>query len=895
MWRHVLKLVVALTVVVASCGDPYQYPQPDWAGQGDRNHAPILAPVGTVTAEEGDRVRIVLSAQDPDLDAVTFIAEPIPSGAVFDTQYGVFEWIAPVGSAATSPYRLTFGATDGDLMTTTPAVIVIEPATFAIARVNPDRVPATGGTRVTVEGVGFSSPAIVRVGSVEGLDVEVHADRRLQFTTPPLHDYFGPQQLSITLPDGRSAFASNAIFVYREAAEIFASAKHYPLGLSAVSWDSVDVDGDGTDEVFAVGDEGCILMNPGHDGLNAVNTDICDAPAVQVVAAGFDGNDLGDAAILTASGEVFVALDGRPVGDEPLHHEDAPVRIIAAFDLEPDGDAEILAIDQQGVGWVYMAVGGGRFARPVTSSQLGVPTRVSIVDLDGDRVGDALLEYLGGFGVAIGVETGAFLPFELQEDGTGYFAPALEIGNETPTIAAVGSDHVGYFEAIDRRWRQVHARPFDDLLGQDADLLDLDGDGVSEVVSTGAGFPGARVDRERYERFQQDGWWMTGPVQGPPGLADLDGNSLTELAFLSDTGEAIVTLPIDQYFDLQGPTGFFTDGGESLTTHDFNYDGYDDLVVLGAQLDGVPAHLLFRGGFTMQSEPALYPARWSWSTYAVGDFTGDGWADTVGGGEDESLDCFPSRGGGVFETPVTIELEGVPVNLVALHREYAAAQLVIHFEDTSVRLYDLGQRCEIFSQDTISMGADAIFAVDVDLDRWLELIVREGERVVLFAYQFGRFNREVEVEIGPREYSGIAAGDVDGDGFLDLLLAGEDGLHLLNRISDARTTLEPPLEIDRSPASDVAVGDLNGDGGIEIVVTGGGTPPRFFRRVEDGYVSERGPAWHAAAESPVFADLDGDVDTELVTLEPGFGPVIWWNEPPPVLTVPAVEANFDTE
>ena len=193
------------------------------------------------------------------------------------------------------------------------------------------------------------------------------------------------------------------------------------------------------------------------------------------------------------------------------------------------------------------------------------------------------------------------------------------------------------------------------------------------------------------------------------------------------------------------------------------------------------------------------------------------------------------------------------------------------------------------------MGADAIFAVDVDLDRWLELIVREGERVVLFAYQFGRFNREVEVEIGPQAYSGIAAGDVDGDGFLDLLLAGDDGLHLLSRISDTRSAPETPFEIDGSPASEVAIGDLNGDRGLEIVVTGGGVPPRFFGRVDDGYVSERGPAWHGAAESPIFADLDGDVDTELVTLEPDFGPVIWWNEPPPVLTVPTIEANFDTE
>ena len=891
MWRYLLIPVVVSALVFGACVDPAEFAQIEGPDSTNRNRAPILAPVGTVRAEEGDRVRIVLSAQDPDLDAVTFVAEPLPIGAVFDQDYGVFEWFPPVGSAATSPYRLTFGVTDGEMMTTTPAIIEIEPATFAIARASPDRVPAEGGTRVTVGGVGFSAPATVRVGSELGLDVVVHDDRSLVFTTPPLLTHFGPQQLSITLLDGRTAFAANAIFVYRDTAEAFASARHYPLELSADWWDYVDVDGDGTDEVIAVGSEGCVLVNPGREGRNTTRTRLCEVSSVQVEAGDFDGNERGDAVVLTASAEVFVARDGQPLDEQPLHRGDAPVRVITAFDLEPDGDDEVLVIDQHGVGRVYMAIGNGRFAEPVVSASLGVPVKVTIVDLDGDRVGDALLEFFGGFGIAQGVETGAFLPFQLIEVGEGYFSPVLEVGFETPTIAAVNAEHVGYFQALSGVWRRVSTRPFDALLDQDAGLLDVDGDGSAELLSTGAGFPGVRIDRVRNERFQQDGWWMTGPVQGPPALADLDGNGIDELVLLSESGEAVVALPISEDNEIGGPTGFNTGGGTSLATNDYTFDGYQDLVVLGAELDGIPAHLQFRGGRTIDPDPALYPARRSWTTYEIGDFTGDGWADAVGAGGGASLDCFPSRGAGVFESLVTIELSQAPVDLVALHREYASSHLAILFADGTARLYELGPHCEALTDEIISWNADAIFAADLNLDSWRELIVQEGETVALFAYQFGRFGRELDIDLGPFEFVAVAGGDVDGDGILDLLFGNDEGLYLLSDLSDRSPATERMVQLDPRPASGLAVGDLNGDGQIEIVVTGGGVAPRFLNRVDDGYLTEEGPPWHSAAISPVFADLDGDVDTELITLEPEFGPVIWWNHPPPTLT----DAEPDTE
>ncbi len=59
---------------------------------GDVNRPPILDPVGNRDAVQGELLEIVITARDPDGDALTFSAGDLPSGSAFDPGSQTFSW-----------------------------------------------------------------------------------------------------------------------------------------------------------------------------------------------------------------------------------------------------------------------------------------------------------------------------------------------------------------------------------------------------------------------------------------------------------------------------------------------------------------------------------------------------------------------------------------------------------------------------------------------------------------------------------------------------------------------------------------------------------------------------------------------------------------------------------
>ncbi len=75
------------------------------------NSDPILSPIGNKTTDEGKALIFTVSATDPDGDSVTYEAAPLPSGAVFNTNSGAFNWTPSYSQAGT--YEVIFKARDG--------------------------------------------------------------------------------------------------------------------------------------------------------------------------------------------------------------------------------------------------------------------------------------------------------------------------------------------------------------------------------------------------------------------------------------------------------------------------------------------------------------------------------------------------------------------------------------------------------------------------------------------------------------------------------------------------------------------------------------------------------------------------------------------------------------
>lgn len=212
--------------------------------------------------------------------------------------------------------------------------------------------------------------------------------------------------------------------------------------------------------------------------------------------------------------------------------------------------------------------------------------------------------------------------------------------------------------------------------------------------------------------------------------------------------------------------------------------------------------------------------------------------------------------------------------------------------DSSVLLRNNGNRrfTEITMEARLqpARGVLAVAPVDVDNRRDVDLVLlaRGAPLMVFRNLRTGAFE-DVAASVGApgaAEYTSLAVGDVNKDGFADLLLGRADAPAVWawsERAGRYRTLEAPPATRGASAAQ---LFDYDNDGLLDLFVVADG--PRIFRNV--GATMEEHAAAFAAARAslagrmPVAGvaagDLDRDGDTDLVAAVPGEGVRVWRND-----------------
>jgi enediyne biosynthesis protein E4 len=119
--------------------------------------------------------------------------------------------------------------------------------------------------------------------------------------------------------------------------------------------------------------------------------------------------------------------------------------------------------------------------------------------------------------------------------------------------------------------------------------------------------------------------------------------------------------------------------------------------------------------------------------------------------------------------------------------------------------------------------------------------------------------------------SGVAAGDVDGDGRCDLYFCGLDSSNILYRnLGNWKFEASPPtggIDCQNTDSTAAAFADIDGDSDLDLIVTASGNGTRLFLNNGSGTfkeaTQEAGLSSNLGSMSMALADIDGDQDLDL--------------------------------
>lgn len=194
----------------------------------------------------------------------------------------------------------------------------------------------------------------------------------------------------------------------------------------------------------------------------------------------------------------------------------------------------------------------------------------------------------------------------------------------------------------------------------------------------------------------------------------------------------------------------------------------------------------------------------------------------------------------------------------------------------------------------------ALVPADIDGDGRTDLVLAEfrspgtGELLWLENSPAGWVRHSI-TSAGP--LAGVAVGDIDGDGALDVV-ASSSGVSSIrwfaNDGGDGLTWTSSPVTTAAAGVSGIELADIDRDGRLDLVAALTGLDEiRFWRQTPGGLWQERLIGTGASGIRDIaVGDIDVDGRIDVVGLVPGAGQVRWWANPEDPNTAPNWTTQF---
>lgn len=533
-----------------------------------------------------------------------------------------------------------------------------------------------------------------------------------------------------------------------------------------------------------------------------------------------------------------------------------------AGDIDGDGDLDLVIANSLGQDETLINDGIGNFT---LGSQLNDPlfddpTCLTLVDARGNGVLDAIVTDAGGQNRY------------WENDGSGSFTEAtatrLPVDNDASTsVAALDADGdgdldllIGNRNAPDRLYRNDGTGVFTEnpsdmpaAAGQTAALavVDIDGDADLDVVCARLGEPNVILLNDSTGVFAtaQDPWPPLNDFSNCVTVGDVDSDGDADVLFGNG---ASVEAPGHKHLYLNEGAARFTwatalcwgapdVSSVAIATAEMTGDALPDVVVirdLSVEVwrNSAPGTLELAGAYASSSSPDFC------RSLALGDVDGDGDTDVVIGTAGLNLLFLNDGSGGLSQAPAPLP--------------------------------------------PATLDTEAVMLVDVDGDGDLDVIEGNAGSAAQFAQQnrilvndgAGNFSDDTTARLPAfSDFTfGLAVGDVDGDGDLDLLFANLNVVvptaprqpnRLLLNDGSGHFANAPAgmLPVDNDPSIDATFADIDLDGDLDLIVANRRQRNRLLRNDGSGTFTLDPTALPTAihvteAVEAIDFDRDGDVD-----------------------------------
>ncbi len=469
---------------------------------------------------------------------------------------------------------------------------------------------------------------------------------------------------------------------------------------------------------------------------------------------------------------------------------------VSIGDFNGDGRSDLVVADQAGIS-ILLGNGDGTFKAAVAYTAGDTPNAIAIADFNGDgkadiAVANAGLSSSGTLSILLG-------------NGDGTFQTAVTYSSGTSSLSIAAGDFNG-----DGKADLAISNPIDN--------------NISVFLGQGDGTFAAAVK------------YSAGVTPESLAAGDLNGDGKADLVVANYSANTVSLLPGNGDGTFAAPVSFATgQSPSSVALVDFNADGKLDIVVANNSDNNVGV-LAGKGDGTFLPQ-VTYLSGANPGFVASGDFNGDGRLDLISLNNNSAAKTFSVFLGGAFvasgitlKTSINPSNFGQAVTLTATVSPAAATGRVTFYEGVRVLGTTPLTGGQAVLKTVLSAGVLAIRASYSGDLVYAPSTSPALSQTVLAQPQSG-FGPAVGLAAGPLSRF-VAAGDLNGDGEIDLVVANggnaddQDYGSISIFYGNGDGTFQSPVSIEFSADTfpeafyprAVTIGDFDGDGKADLAV-----------------------------------------------------------------------------